>query len=60
MKDTPVFDLLVWGAGEVGTEDSAVLEFRGEADSRIGKSVIDEFPEQTATGVITEDGSQDA
>lgn len=53
LKDIPVFDLLVWGASEVGTEDAAVLEFRCETDGGIGKSVIDEFPEQSATGVIT-------
>ena len=60
LKDIPVFALLVWCAGEVGTEDAAVLEFRGEADGSICESVIDEFPEQSATGVITEDGGQDS
>ena len=47
-------------AASTAAEDAAVLEFRCEADGGIGKSVIDEFPEQSATGVITEDGSQDA
>ena len=57
MEDIPVFGLLVGCTGEVGAEDSAVLEFLGEADGGIGQSVIDEFPEESASGVIAEDGS---